>query len=67
MLKKTERLSKSANTIGLKFNTKKTKVLRKNTRVNDPDMIDEKHLDEFTEITYLGIRVTITCDCDQDQ
>ena len=37
---KAERLSKTANTIGLKVSTKKTHVLRKNTRVNKPVMVD---------------------------
>ena len=40
--RKAERLSKTANTIVLKVSTKKTQVLRKNTRVNDPVMIDVK-------------------------
>ena len=33
---------KTASTIGLKVNTRKTQVLRKNTRVNNPVMIDGK-------------------------
>ena len=41
---KAERLIKTANYIGLKINTKKTQVLRKNTNVNDPVMIDGKRL-----------------------
>ena len=51
---KAERLSKTANTIGLKVNTKTTQVLRKNTRVNDPVMIDGKHLEDVEDFTYLG-------------
>ena len=43
---KSERLSNKANTIGLKVSTKKTKVQRNNTRVNDPVMIDGKHLED---------------------
>ena len=63
---KVEHLSKPANSIGLKVNTKKTQVLRKNTRVNDPVMIDKKHLEDIEEFTYLGTNVTTTCDCDQE-
>ena len=37
-----EHPSQTASTIGLKVNTKKTQVQRKNTRVNEPVMIDEK-------------------------
>ena len=63
---KAERLSKTANTIGLKVNTKKTQVLRKSTRVNDPVMIGGKHLEDIEEFTYLGTNVTTTSDCDQE-
>ena len=49
-----ERLGKAANTIGLKVNTKRPKVQRKNTRVNYPVMIDGKHLEFVEEFTYSG-------------
>ena len=48
---KVERLSKTANTVGLNVNTMKAQVLRKNTRVNDPVMIDGRHLEDFEEFT----------------
>ena len=48
-LPKAERLSKTINTIGLNVNTKKSQVLRKNTGVNDPVMIDGKHLEDVLE------------------
>ena len=53
---KAERLSKTTNTICLKVDTKKTQVLRKNTRVNDPIMIDGRLLDDVEEFTYFGTR-----------
>ena len=56
---KAEPLSITANTIGLKVNTKKIQVLRKKTRVNDPDMIDGKHLEDVEEVTTNG-------DCNQE-
>ena len=62
---KTEHLSETANTIGLKVNTKKPQVLRKNTRVIDPVMIDGKHLEYVEEFTNLDTYVTTTGDCDQ--
>ena len=62
---KAERLSKTASTIGHKDTTKMTQVLRKNTRVNDPVMINEKHLEDVEGLTYLGTKVTTTCDSDQ--
>ena len=43
---KAELLSKTASTAGLKVNTKNTQVLRKNTRVNYPVMIDGRHLED---------------------
>ena len=39
-----ERLRKTANSIVFKVNTWKTQVLGKNTRVNEPLMIEAKHL-----------------------
>ena len=63
---KAERLSKTANTIGLNVNAKKTQVMRKSTRVNDPVMIDGKHLEDFEEFAYLGTKVATTGDCDQE-
>ena len=58
---KAERLSKTVSTIGLKVSTKKTQIRMKNTRVNDPVMIDGKHLEDGEEFTYLG-----TSDCNQE-
>ena len=46
---KAGRLSKTANTLGLKVNTKKTQVMKKDTIVNDPVMIDGKHLEGVEE------------------
>ena len=61
-----ERLSKIANTIGLKVNTKKTQVLRKNTRVNDPVMINGTYLQDADDFTYFSTKVTTSGDCDQE-
>ena len=63
---KAEHLGKTAKTIGLKDNTRKIQVLRKNARVNDPVMIDGKHLEDVEEFTYFGTNVTPTSDCDQE-
>ena len=53
-----EVFSKTANAIGVDVNTKKAQVLRKNTRVNDPVMIDGKHLEDVDKLTYFGATVT---------
>ena len=63
---KAERLSKTVFTIDLKVNTKNTHVLRKNSRVNEPLMIDGKHLEDVEEFIYFGTKVTTTGDCDQE-
>ena len=64
--RKAERLSITANTIVLKFNIQKTKVMRKNIRVNDSIMIDGEHLEDVEELTYLGTKSTNTGDCNED-
>ena len=53
-----EGLSKTANTIGLKFNTKNTHFLRKSTRVNVPVAIDGKHREGVEFFTYFGTNAT---------
>ena len=61
-----ERLSKTANNIGLKFNSKKTRALRKNARVSDPVMIDGKHQEYVEEFTCLRTKETTIGDCNQE-
>ena len=48
------------------MNGNKTKVLRKNTRVNDPVMIDGKHIEYIEEFTYLATEVAAISDCNQE-
>ena len=40
--------------------------MMKNTRVNDPVMIDGKHLEDVEKFTYFGTKVTTTGDCDKE-
>ena len=58
-----ELLSKTANTLGLKVNTKKAQVPRKNPGVSDPVMIDGRHIENVEEFTYLGTIETTSGDC----
>ena len=60
----TKHLRKIA-TIGIKVNSKKTQVLRMITRVNNPVMIDGKHIEDVEEFNYLATKVT-TGDCNQE-
>ena len=62
---KAERLCKTANTIDLKGNKKKIQVLKKNTRVNDPVLINGKHLEDVEEFPFFGTKVATTGDCDK--
>ena len=63
---KSECLYKTSSNIGLKVSTRKTQVLRKNTRVNNPVMIGGKRLGDAEKFIYLGTMVTTTRDCDQE-
>ena len=63
---KAERLGKTAKTIGLKVNTNKAQLQRKNTNVNDPIINDGKHQEYVERFTYFGTNVTTTSDCDQE-
>ena len=60
---KTETLSSIANTIGLKVNEQKTQIIRKNTRSDQPIMLDNKPLEDVQEFVYLGSKVTPDGDC----
>ena len=40
--------------------------MRKNTRVNDPVLIDRKHQEDVKEFTYLGTNMKMTGDCHQE-
>ena len=63
---KAERLSKTANNIGLNVSIQKTHVPRKNTRLNKPILIDEKHLADVEEFTYFGTKLITAGVCDHE-
>lgn len=63
---KTQRLHNIAKQVGLKINTKKTKVMRLNTSVQDPVKIDDQQIEDTETFTYLGGIVTTEGGCDQD-
>jgi Domain of unknown function (DUF6451) len=62
-LAKTSGLDEIANTIGLRINTQKTKIMRNNNTINNPVTIGEKELEEINEVTYLGRKMTTNDDC----
>jgi hypothetical protein len=51
---KTERLSETTSTFGLKFNQKKTQVMRKNTSSNTPVTLNGTPLEDIQEFVSLG-------------
>ena len=62
--RKTEDLSETASTIGLKLNAKKTQVLRKNAATNNPVTANGRQLEDVEDFVYLGSKVTTNGDCD---
>ena len=63
---KTDCLSDTASTIGLKVNDRKTQVLRKNASTNDPVTVSGRPLEDVREFAYLGSKMTTDGDCDQE-
>ena len=61
---KTESLTQTPSTIGLKVNEKKTKVLRKNAITNNPVTVSGRPIKDVHEFVYLGSKVTTDGDCD---
>ena len=58
-----ERLRKTTKTIGVNDNTKENNVLRKNTRANDPVIIDGNHQQDDEKFNNLFPNVTTTGVC----
>ncbi|XP_041362130.1 uncharacterized protein LOC121378097 [Gigantopelta aegis] len=56
--RKGEVLAKNVGSVGLKINTNKTKALRNNNQTADPITIGGRDIEEVTEFTYLGAKVT---------
>ena len=63
---KSDSLLTTASSIGLKMNTKKTKLMRKNTFNNNPIIINGNSIDEVTEFTYLGSKITLDADREKE-
>ena len=60
---KTETLSVTSRSVGLKISERKTQVLRKNTRIKDAVTVNNTPLGEVAEFVYLGSKVTAAGDC----
>ena len=55
---KTEKLVRNAAKVGLHVNKDKTKTMRNNCQTADPDKLGEQDIEDVTEFTYLGAKVT---------
>ena len=55
---KTEKLVRNAAKVGLHVNIDKTKTMRNNCRTADPVKLGEQDIEDVTEFTYLGAKVT---------
>ncbi|KAL3848197.1 hypothetical protein ACJMK2_019071 [Sinanodonta woodiana] len=63
---KTQQMVQTANTIGLRVNIGKPKVLRKNIRAGNPSTINDQPLQELDDFTYLGSKVSTDGDCTRE-
>ena len=63
---KTEKLGKTASTLGFKDNNKQTQRLRQNTSSNNPVTLNWRQLADATELVHLGSKTTTDCDYDQE-
>ena len=56
--RKSDELARNAEKIRLQINTNKTKMLRHNSQTADPITIGGRDIEEVTEFTYLGAKVS---------
>ena len=56
--RKSDEFARNAEKIGLQINTDKTKMLRNNSQTADPITIGGRDIEEVTEFTYLGAKVS---------
>ena len=56
--RKSDKLARNAEKIGLQININKTKMLRNNSQTADPITIGRKDIEEVTEFTYRGAKVS---------
>ena len=66
ILAKTTALPTTASKIGLKINTKKTKVMRFNISRKEPIRLGDNDIEDVTSFTYLGSIIDTTGGMGQD-
>ena len=55
---KTEKLVRNAAKVGLHVNKDKTKTIQNNCQTADPVKLEEQDIEDVTEFTYMGAKVT---------
>jgi len=66
MQEKTNQLVTSAAKIGLKINVAKTKIMKINTRADEPITLDGISIEEVNNFVYLGSKITTDGDSEVD-
>ena len=66
MQEKTDRLTETAQKLGLKVNTRKTKLMKINHKSNNPVTINNSDIDEVNEFTYLGSKIATDGDSERE-
>ena len=66
MQEKTNRLNETAQKLGLKANTSKTKLMKMNHKSNDPVTINNRDIDEVSEFTYMGSKIATDEDSERE-
>ena len=62
MQEKTDAMSTTAGSLGLKISAKKTKSMRMNARVHDNIRLNGENIEEVSDFTYLGSKMSNTGD-----
>lgn len=62
MLEKPSELTKKADSVGLKINSRKTKIMKINVQKKDKIKINDEELEEVSQFCYLGSTLTVEGD-----
>ena len=63
---KSDRLTTLESQLGMNIQVKKTKIMKMNTNNSDPVIINNQHIEEVDEFTYLGSKVSANGDSGKD-
>ena len=63
---KSDRLTTLVSQLGMNIQVKKTKIMKMNTNNSEPVIINNQHIEEVDEFTYLGSKVSTDRDSGKD-